>query len=533
MSPHPTWRLLPVAAPGVPNLLVSTAFSDDSYIVHLSDLANVWVERMEKKPIIQRALTEDTSIDPCDGPDQLRRMLEVIRAAFESNDPEHSKTTLSIETKDDSDSLTIHITCILPKPLEPLKWPMQFKRCPQSNVATNLVLPLIQAQEARMREIDQLVASLKEKDNVITRLADKLEATGIGLEHVFSALSGKRKVARAAAEGKIRGLAPFSEAEFRSKSPELRPVAQNTDVTTVLEGVFGDGGLRYEAELDLEASTVLDDWWSKLGKGKHVTLSQRSGSQPSKSGSPSSAVEPKADDDEDDFQIQASQPSQSSPRKPNAYTQHNPAPVDEDETSDGEDTEPVASSARPKASGARLGGLGGRKAPSRSPVPARVPPKRTTGKVTQAGSGSETASDADQEEDKRAASPLQVKQPPKRGGLGRIGGRPRQETPPAEMAKPPVSLPSHSPEQAAQGDESSQLPRRHKLGTIGKKAPSPEPSTTTAEVSDGGRGRSKASTKKETPRETSQERADRKRAELQKDLEKRAAAGPAKKKRKF
>jgi hypothetical protein len=34
-------------------------------------------------------------------------------------------------------------------------------------------------------------------------------------------------------------------------------------------------------------------------------------------------------------------------------------------------------------------------------------------------------------------------------------------------------------------------------------------------------------------RETSQERADRKRAELQKEIEKRAAAGPAKKKRKF
>ncbi|KAK4223454.1 XRCC4-like factor-domain-containing protein [Podospora fimiseda] len=515
MPPHPTWRLLPVAAPGVPNLLVSASFSDDSYTVHLSDLANVWVERMEKKPIQQRALIEDTSIDPCDGPDQLRKMLDLIRAAFEANDPEHSNTTLSMATEDDSDSLALHVTCILPEPLKPLRWPMHFKKCPQSNVATNLVLPLIQAHEARMREIDQLLASLKEKDGVITRLTDKMEATGIGLEHVFSALSGKRKVTRAAVEEKIKGLAPFSEAVFRTKSPKLHPVTQNADVTTVLEGVFGNGGLKHGAEMDLEVSPVLDDWWTKLGKGKPVTLSQRSSCQPSKSRSPSSAVEPNPDDDDDDFQIQVSQP----------------LPVDDDETSDGEDAEPAVSSPRPKSSGARLGALGGRKAPSRSPAPERTPSKRPASKLTQSGSDSETASDASQDETKRAPSSSPAKHAPKAGRLGRIGGRSREETPPLESTKPLVSSPLRSPAPGDAGDESSQLPRRHKLGTIGRRAP--EPYITAQEGSDDDRGRGKASLKKETPRETSQERADRKRAELQKNLEKRAAAGPAKKKRKF
>jgi hypothetical protein len=68
---------------------------------------------------------------------------------------------------------------------------------------------------------------------------------------------------------------------------------------------------------------------------------------------------------------------------------------------------------------------------------------------------------------------------------------------------------------------------------IGKKAASPEPSA--ASASDDTRGRSKtpAAESKKQARETSQERADRKRAELQREIEKRAAAGPAKKKRKF
>ena len=52
---------------------------------------------------------------------------------------------------------------------------------------------------------------------------------------------------------------------------------------------------------------------------------------------------------------------------------------------------------------------------------------------------------------------------------------------------------------------------------------------------DNGRGRSCEATQptREAPRETSQERADRKRDELKRELEKKAAAGPAKKKRKF
>jgi hypothetical protein len=71
---------------------------------------------------------------------------------------------------------------------------------------------------------------------------------------------------------------------------------------------------------------------------------------------------------------------------------------------------------------------------------------------------------------------------------------------------------------------------------IGKKTANPGPDQSAAGASDDTRGRSKtpaSGAAKEQTRETSQERADRKRAELQREMEKRAASGPAKKKRKF
>ena len=526
MSGHPSWWQLPATAPGIPTLLVSTAFTADSYSVHLSDLANVWVESLDRKPIIKRGLVEDTSIDPSDGPDQIRKMLELLRASFDDSDPEHPNTSLTLARGDDGDSLVVHVTCLLPNPLKPFKWPMHLKKCPQSSMASELVLPLIQAHEARTREIDELVSVLREKDAVITRLIDKLEATGTGLEHVFNALSGKRRVSRAVAEGKVKGLAQFSEAEFRGKAAELRPVTRPSDVSALLNSVFG-GGLQYKSDLDLEASTALNDWWTKLGKGKNVILSHRSEKQEAEKPPTPQPVEAPKDDD-DDFQVQATPP------RARKIANAAKAPVvDDDETSDGEDdVEPSPprhkAAPLPRASPARLGAVGSRKRPSPSPPPAKS--SQTAGKAKSAPSdaGSETASETEDEELQHAPPSSPPKPAPKRGGLGRIGGKPKQEAPAAKATR--------SPSPAASTEEPNPLPRRGKLGMIGKKAASPTLEATSTSMSDDGRGRTKtpaAESKKEQHRETSQERADRKRAELQKEMERRAAAGPAKKKRKF
>ena len=526
MPGHPSWRLLPAAAPGIPTLLVSTAFTADSYSIHLSDLANVWVEALDRRPIIKRGMVEDTSIDPSDGPDQIRKMLELLRAAFDGNDSEHSNTSLSLARDDDGDSLVVHVTCVLPKPLKPFKWPLHLTKCPPSTTASELVLPMIQAHDARVREIDQLTSLLREKDAVIARIVDKLEATGTGLEHVFSALSGKRRVTRAAAEGRVKGLAPFSELEFRSKAADLGPVAQSSDVSTLLGSVFGCAGLQYKSDLEVEASAVLNDWWTKLVRGRAVVLSELSESKGSQT--PSRAREPEPAGEEDDFQVQATPPGARSARK-----RADPPPTaDDDETSDGEDVAedsaplppPVVRKDTGKASSSRLGAVGRTKRRSSSPPPppASVLQQPDKTKANQSDAHSETASEVDE----RSPPSSPPKPAPKRGGLGRIGGKSKQEVPS-----------KRSPSPAAPAEEgSSQLPRRHKLGMIGKKAPSPGPDPSAASANDDTRGRSKtpaSQPKKEQVRETSQDRADRKRAELQKEMEKRAAAGPAKKKRKF
>ncbi|KAK4154694.1 XRCC4-like factor-domain-containing protein [Chaetomidium leptoderma] len=526
MSGHPSWRLLPATASGIPTLLVSTAFSADSYSVHLSDLANVWVESLDRRPIIKRGMVEDTSIDPSDGPDQIRRMLELLRAAFDSSDSEHANTSLTLSRDDDGDSLVVHVTCVLPKPLKPFKWPLHLRKCPQSTIASELVLPMVQAHEARTHEIGQLISLLREKDAVIARLIDKLEATGTGLEHVFNALSGKRKVTRTTAEGRVKGLAPFSESGFRSEAADPRPATQSPDISALMGAVFGPAGLQYKSGSELEASTMLNDWWTKLAKGRSVILSERPEGNECQTASAPPEPEPSKEED-DDFQVQATPTRARSTHKRGGP----PQTVDEDETSDGEDAPEAAapSPSPPKAkagSGSRFGAIGRNKRPSPSPPPPTMSQRSTSTKTAAADTQSKSASEADGNDLANSPPPSPPKPAPRRGGLGRIGGNSKPET--------LATRPTRSPSPSAPPEESSQLPRRHKLGMIGKKASSPEPPTTSA--SDGTRGRSKtpaSEPKKEQVRETSQERADRKRAELQREIEKRAAAGPAKKKRRF
>lgn len=533
MPDHPSWRLLPVAVPGIPHLLVSAKFSSNSYEVHLTDMVNIWVESMERRPLIKRGVVEDTSIDPSDGPDQLQKMLECIRAAFDPNDAEHANTSLTISS-DKDDSLAIHITCILPKPLEPFKWPMYLAKCPHSSIVTHLVLPLIMAQDSRSRDIDQLIQTLREKDAVITKLVDKLEATGVGLEHVFNGLSGKRKISRATAEGKVKGLVPFSETRFRSGASELQGSPDPVDIASVLDSVFGGAtGLSYRPDVDLEASPILNSWWSGLGKGQSLILADRSKGRKTETPDTSQTVGQTVDDgddDDDDFQIQATPPGLASARKRGTSTR--PAVVDDSETSDGEEIPeslPLPSSSHTaRASGSRPGTLGGKTDRPASQPPAQTPPRRVPPRTEPRGSStaSETASSDGEEDAKSPPKSPSPKPAPRRGGLGRIGGKAKEVTPAAEQVR------STSP---AASKGSATPPRRHRLGVIGKKS-NAEPSPQTESLSESSRGRSKTPAvvdKPERPRETSEERADRKRAELQRELEKRAAAAPAKKKRKF
>ncbi|KAI1771955.1 XLF-domain-containing protein [Hypoxylon cercidicola] len=562
-----TWHPLP-AFPDLPSLMISLKLTASSYTLHVTDLANVWVESLDRKGILLRSLQEDTSIDLSDGdPAQWAVFLSKLNAAFDPTSADHGSTSLSLAASSPERTveggLVLHVTCVLPEPLKPLRWPVYLTKCPPVGLASELVLPLIRAQHERNIDIQDLVARLQEKDVVITKLVDKLEAMHTGLEHVFNALSGKRKPSRAAVEEKVKGLAAFNESDWRSRVNANRELPR--DVPSLIHKVFTEVGLHCKADSESGTYSQLNDWWTKLDSNQISAIKSQNETPkkaPVRSPQDTKTV---AEKDYDDFQVQVTPPHlQSQGRTISSQTK-----VTDDTTDDDgslveiPDSHPTPSKEKPRA---RIGGVGGKKMtnkdnpssqsqssrtvpaedyetvsesdqeavqlkspkradprlgtigrskepsplPARSPSPAPPPTK----------DGDETASGSDSSEDeppKSRSRPPPSPIPRRRVELGRIGGKPKSPATPeaTELPKATISE-ADSPEITA----SPAKPTGRKLGIIGKK---PE--------SDGKHQRS-ASPDQAEESETDEQRTERRRAELAKELERKAAA-PTKKKRRF
>jgi hypothetical protein len=528
----------------MPVLLVSMDTDTAAYSVHVTDMANMWTESLDRKAICIRGWSENTTIDPSDTSDNMTKFLTSLQSALDPSHPSHDQTQLRLMRASSSDAgddgLTLHITCQLPG-LQPLKWPMHLTKSPSSTVATDLVLPLVQAHLTRHQEVESLIRILGQKDVVLNKLLDKLDALGTGLEHVFNPLSGKKKVSRAAAADKVPGLEPFSRRRWQSGGTGSEEGPNNTEA--LINEVFGGEGLKFESSLDVDEAPKLDQWWLEFnGASTSQRPSQRKTSAARETTPPAPAES--MDVDDDDFQVQST-PPHLAPSRPTAPK---PEPLPDDASTEDEfEAAPPPRSNRVvptetrkpevKKPGSRLGALGRKKqsTPARSPSPVPSPPK--TRVVSQKVDDSETASDPDDggetasevDEDQPASSPPPPPKPvAKKAGLGRIGG-PK----PKQLVQEPAETLSSEAVETSEPPPTRPAPR--KLGLIGKKKESEAAPAAPARES---RGRSGAPVNEEASsqpkaRETSRERADRKREELKRELEKKAAAGPAKKKRKF
>ena len=587
MTAQAIWRPLPTF-PDLPALLVRPAFDVEtsSYILQVTDLAHIWTESLDRKSILKRSLNEDTSIDLSDGDrEQWRVFLSKLEAAFDPASPDHEHTSLTLSPHrgagngSDGGDLVLHITCVLPKPLEPLKWPVYLARRQPNALASELVVPLVQAARARAQEAEYLVARLKEKDAIIDRVLDKLQAVCTGLENVFHSLPIKRKATRAAAEEKVPGLAPFNEGGWRAQCAASEK--RHDDVSALVQDAFGDGTFgRYGN--DVKVPEDVNGWWANFKPSRAVI--KPIGQPPTVvSSTPEKAN--RSGDSDDDFQVQATPSSARKNRDREQRTTRRDGYTTDEEHSETQipDSLPKKADEEPPAPRPRLGVLGGRKvtaaaasrqthsqsqssrtipkdddetasdseddhaavkkpaakavgtiggkrqkssSPPTLPAAAKSPSPAPT--PLQPKDDDETASEPDSDVSPKPQSAVPAQK--KRGGLGQIGGRSRATPTPApadsgDAADPPG--PTADSTSANDTNVAAKRPRRG-LGVIGKHT-------------GGGGGEKRTEVTSELHADSSAEgsegekrdrKAERKRTEAAKEPEKKVAA-PVKKKRRF
>jgi hypothetical protein len=553
----PRWRPLPGRADNIPQLLISASFTASSYVVCITDLAHLWTEALGRKAIVGRAINEDTSIDPTEGADQMQELLKRIQAGLDSTVPGHGDTSLrmaqdTIRSRNssnkgcDSESVeggfVLVLTCILPKPLKPLRWPIHLSKRPASELVTELVLPLIRSLTDRSRHIETLLDLIRKKDKVINRLVDKLEATGTGLEQVFNPLTGRRKISRADAEKRVSGLATFDEKNERWRASRSEADTGSADVGQLLYNVFGPpDGLGYSSMSDVSGAAELDEWWKKLGVAEDgIVLTERSkanydNEEAGKDNHTDRRVKMDAtngtmmvdsdatEGEEEEFQIQSTPPHLTSKVSP-ARRRATPHKAAHSNHVGDSDDDVVIPDSGPEIS-----------APAKSARVAEVD-KRFEADEQQVDISDTASEGAESEAQMAAASP---KSSQRIGGLGRIGGRPRAAA--AEAGPEPGRKRAAS----SDGEPSDRPPptKARRVGMIGRKnssPPSSQPPPASEDADnevDGAAGNEPPSTPAGNeaappPEETEEERADKKRQELQRTMQHKAASA-AKKKRKF
>ena len=251
------WRPLAVSD-DLPPLLIASEFKSNAYAVYLTDLTNIWCESLDLRAIKKRSLDESTSIDPTDGESQLHKFLEKIQLGVEGGKDTTAALTINPDSGAGHPTLTLNIKVKLPGGLDPLEWPFHLIAASSMLLTSQLTVPLLRAQHARAEEISDLVDFVKEKDHVIQKLLDKLEAQGMDLGHVFpqAAAKGGRKLDRAKAAEKVKGLAAFDVEAWKVgfENEEVQ------DTRKLVTQVFGQDvkiqtGVR---------STETTDWWESL-----------------------------------------------------------------------------------------------------------------------------------------------------------------------------------------------------------------------------------------------------------------------------
>ena len=259
-----SWRLLNLELESykAPPLLTRFDVMATGYTIILTDLIHVWSEDMNHEQINHRALAEGTSVDPSEGPNQLRILLDKLQASLSGE----SDSRLDLKTSPHH-GLVLRITANLPSPLPPLRWAMALSRAPSARLTRELVCPLLVAQIDQAQRLSALERCIKEKDHVIRKLLDAVQSSDIDVASVFlnvqGHMTGKKKLSWDRAGEVIKGLRAFSQDSWRNEG--ILEEGSHRDVTDLLRQSFSSPFEVSASNLKLLDGALTEDrWWKHL-----------------------------------------------------------------------------------------------------------------------------------------------------------------------------------------------------------------------------------------------------------------------------
>ena len=254
-------------------LLIKYEFGPSYYSIWLTDLTHIWEETLDRKRIVQRAFAIDTSIDPSEDAGQMWLLLSSIKKALDAG----FGTDIELSASDSGAQLSLKSSTPLPASLPPLRWNLFLQRCLQSMVTTKLVIPLLANHITAKAEETSLLQQLRDKDNIISKLINQMQAEGSDMSKVFPGTVSVRKSnklnVRQVIGKSVKGVAEFDESLWRIR------LSQETSVPTDLRELLSKASPIDAAEASQSIFIPdVDAWWDQGGQDKRIerqTVSSR------------------------------------------------------------------------------------------------------------------------------------------------------------------------------------------------------------------------------------------------------------------
>lgn len=305
-----SWRVLELSeqpdGEPIPQLLVKPAFRHDSYTVFLTCLTNIWSEELDLDGLVDRAAEQQSPIEvSTQDTSQLSILLDNVRKSLDNADGAECRLI-----RDGAHGITLHTTIRLPAPLDSLTWRFNLQKRSPVTLKNELILPLLVSSHIQYERINDLITTIENKDNAITRLVDSFESNNLDLAAAFPSIgglkTGRKLIKREQAARHLPALRPFQQPVWREETAQLA----DAEVTTL--GLFQEALVQCTPDVpsSLRADEGAEEWLSavptRLSFAKPAikirTREFASPFVPPKHGHESSPVDA---DTEDEFEVHA------------------------------------------------------------------------------------------------------------------------------------------------------------------------------------------------------------------------------------
>ena len=241
--------------------------------LYVTDLIALWGTAFDQKCLVEESRFQKPSIDPQEQYDSFCVKLgESFTTGFnriQKAIPDGSVDELKLSTK-----------LQLPKPLKPLEWTFELRR-DLTTFADQISISVLEALLQDEEHQRSLLKIIKEKDHVISKLLDKIEASGIDLGLIFPGISGsksrKSQVSLKEASRHVPGIAAFDLTQWTKQN---RKSAQESLKLTSLALTFADAYPDFDVnKAKLGITEALESAKSQKSTTQNVVLLDRSRSQ--------------------------------------------------------------------------------------------------------------------------------------------------------------------------------------------------------------------------------------------------------------